>query len=153
MPIENSIDNLAAAINALAAAISGKAGATPTPAVLAAHSKELDAAAQSVADGAAQAKADGSAKKSSAATKPAATPPTAEVEKAAAQEKKADSSDGKPGSTIDFETQIRKPIVAMAGGGRRDVALKILSSFGAAKASEIKPEDYEAAVAAIVAAG
>ena len=75
------------------------------------------------------------------------------MEKATAQEKKADSSDVKPGSPIDFETQIRKPIVAMAGGGRRDVALKILSSFGAAKASEIKPEDYEAAVAAIVAAG
>ena len=141
MPIENSIDNLAAAINALAAAISCKAGATPTP-VTANAVKLADKSADKVEE-----------KKSSAATKPAATQPTAEVEKAAVPDKKADSSDVKPGSPIDFETQIRKPIVAMAGGGRRDVALKILSSFGAAKASEIKPEDYEAAVAAIVAAG
>ena len=147
MPIENSIDNLAAAINALAAAISGKAADLPLI-----HVTEKTRGATQ-AEGAADVKTDGSTKKSSAATKPATTQPTVEVEKAAVQEKKADSSDVKPGSPIDFETQIRKPIVAMAGGGRRDVALKILSSFDAAKASEIKPEDYEAAVAAIVAAG
>ena len=128
MPIENSIDNLAAAINALAAAISGKAGATPTPVATNAAKLADTPRGTTQAEGAADAKA-------------------------AVREKRADSSDAKPGYPIDFETQIRKPIVAMAGGGRRDVALKILSSFGAAKVSEIKPEDYEAAVAAIVAAG
>ena len=142
MPIENSIDNLAAAINTLAAAISGKATPAVTQFVAATSAEVLAEAKNAVQE-----------KKSAAATKPADTQPTAEAEKGAAQEKKADSSDAKPGSPIDFETQIRKPIVAMASGGRRDAALKILSSFGAAKASEIKPEDYEAAAAAIVAAG
>lgn len=135
MPIENSIDKLADAINTLAAAIAGKTVAadakTPAP--------------EKVAE-----------KKQAAATKPADTPPTATAEKAAAPETKAEPSEEKAsGSTteVDFETQIRKPIVAMAGGGRREQAIAILKQFGAAKASEIKPEDYAAAAAAIVAAG
>lgn len=135
MPIENSIDKLADAINTLAAAIAGKtvaADATPP-------------APEKVAE-----------KKQAAVTKPADTPPTVTAEKAAAPETKAAPSEAKAsGSTteVDFETQIRKPIVAMAGGGRREQAIAILKQFGAAKASEIKPEDYAAAAAAIVAAG
>ena len=128
MLVENSIDSLAAAINNLAAAISGKATQDVKPQTQAAP----------------------------AATKPAAIPPIATVEKAAAQAPKAEPSAEKAtGSTtgIDFESQIRKPIVALAGAGRRDVAIEILKKFGAAKASEIKPEDYAAAVEAIKAAG
>jgi hypothetical protein len=133
MPIENSIDKLADAINNLAAAFSGKVVAdvkTPAP--------------EKVVE------------KKPAATKAADTQPTATAAPVAAQEKKAEPSEApSTGSTteVDFETQIRKPIVAMAGGGHRDQAIAILKQFGAAKASEIKPEDYAAAASAIAAAG
>lgn len=54
---------------------------------------------------------------------------------------------------IDFTSQIQKPIVAMAAGGRRDEALAILKQLGATKAREIKPEDYARAVELIAKAG
>ena len=54
---------------------------------------------------------------------------------------------------IDFTSQIQKPIVAMAAGGRRAEALAILKDLGAGKASEIKPEDYVRAVELIAKAG
>lgn len=134
MPIENSIDNLAAAINNLAAAISGK---------------------QSFAGAAMPGEGLGNANKPTksqpAATKPADTQPTATAQ-AAVPAGKAEPSAEAPDS-IDFEKQIQKPIVALANGGRRAEAVAILSKFGVKKASEIKPADYPAAVAAILALG
>jgi hypothetical protein len=132
MPIENSIDNLAAAINNLAAAISGKSAGTVTAAM----------PGEGVRDKV-------PAKSQPAAMAPAATKPTATAPEAV-PEVKASSSAEVPGS-IDFEKQIQKPIVAMANSGKRAEAVAILSKFGVKKASEIKPEDYPAAVAAIQA--
>ena len=54
---------------------------------------------------------------------------------------------------IDFTSQVQKPIVAMAAGGRRAEALAILKELGADRASEIKPEDYARAVELIAKAG
>lgn len=54
---------------------------------------------------------------------------------------------------IDFTSQIQKPIVAMAAGGKREQALAILKELGAARASDIKPEDYAKAVELIAKAG
>ena len=82
-------------------------------------------------------------------------------EKAASAAQPADTAQTTPATTaaaagdkpIDFTAQIQKPIVAMAAGGRRDAALAILKELGAAKASEIKPEDYARAVELIAKAG
>lgn len=71
---------------------------------------------------------------------PAATPDTKGTTDAAA-------------GAIDFTSQIQKPIVAMAAGGRRTEALAILKELGAGKASEIKPADYARAVELIAKAG
>ncbi len=53
---------------------------------------------------------------------------------------------------VDFASQIQKPIVAMAAAGKRETAVGILKQLGAARASDIKPEDYAKAVELIKAA-
>lgn len=139
MSLENSIESLAAAINNLATTLASlKASDTPTAAL-----QEKPAPVKKEKEEPA---------KKSAATPNVDTPPTAEAVKADAPEKKAaPSEETSTGSTteVDYERDIRKPIVAMAGSGRRDVAVKILAQFGASKASEIKPEDYAAAAEAV----
>lgn len=77
--------------------------------------------------------------------KPAATQPTAAAPAAPTQS-------AEPSTTIDFVTQIQQPIIKLAATGKRDLAMSILTQFGAAKASEIKPADYAAAVEAIAKA-
>ena len=84
-----------------------------------------------------------------------------QAEKAASAAQPADTAPTTPAPTaapvgdkpIDFTSQIQKPIVAMAAGGRRADALAILKELGAGKASEIKPEDYTRAVELIAKAG
>lgn len=80
---------------------------------------------------------------------PADTQPTAPA--AAAPEQKAEPSAETPAS-IDFTTQVQKPIVALAANGRREDAKAILKELGAARASDIKQEDYPRAVELIAAA-
>lgn len=77
-----------------------------------------------------------------ASAPPAATPDTKATTDAASGDK-----------PIDFTSQIQKPIVAMAAGGKREQALAILKELGAARASDIKPEDYAKAVELIAKAG
>jgi hypothetical protein len=81
--------------------------------------------------------------------KPAPTPPTA-PEPAAPEASAAPSAT--EATEIDFATQIQKPIVALAATGKRDAALALLKELGAARASDIKPEDYARAVELIAAA-
>lgn len=88
------------------------------------------------------AKKDQKAEKAASDAPPADTPATPATTGAPAGDK-----------PIDFTSQVQKPIVAMAAGGRRTEALAILKELGASKASEIKPEDYARAVELIAKAG
>jgi len=100
--------------------------------------------------------------------KPAATGKQAEATKPAPKSEKAAAESAPPAGTqatqattaaasgdkpIDFTSQVQKPIVAMAAGGKREQALAILKELGAARASDIKPEDYAKAVELIAKAG
>ena len=81
------------------------------------------------------------------AEKPADTQPTAA--EPAAPTPKAEPSEPK---VIDFAKDIQQPIIKLAATGHRDLAVSILGQFGAARASDIKPEDYAAAAAVVAKA-
>lgn len=91
-------------------------------------------------------------KAEAAKQEPAVTPPTV-AEPAASEPKAEPSAEKAEPAEIDFTTQIQAPIVRMAGPlGMRDQAVKILSSFGVKKASEIQKSDYAKAAAMIAEA-
>ena len=139
MSLEISIESLASAINTLATTLASlKASDTPTAAP-----QEKPAPVKKEKEEPA---------KKPAVTPNADTPPTVAEVKVDAPEKKDEPSEAKSsGSTteVDFQRDISKPIVWLAGNGKRDVAVGILKQFGATKASEIKPEDYAAAAEAV----
>lgn len=139
MSIETEISELVAAVKELTAAIntSNKLVGNAAPAVVKEEpaKKEVKKAASSSTK--------------DAATTDVHAQATAETSAAPASK---ESTSGEEASEIDFVTQIQKPIVAMAAGGKRDQALAILRKFGAHKASEIKPEDYAEAVKLIAEA-
>lgn len=147
MTIESSIDNVANGLNAIAAARNNIAAALNNIAAALAGKGSLPEAAFGPEH---MALLDKKKKPQTAATAPAATAPTATAPDNVQEVKGANSAE-EPGSEIDFVTQIQKPIIALAGSGRRETALKILKQFGATKAGEIKPADYAAAAAAIAA--
>ena len=120
MSIEENINDLTRAINALTAAVLGASQKATAPI--------------------AEAKKPPAAK----TEKPAATPSTATAPDV--PEAKAAPSEQPQDSVIDFAVQIQKPIVNLAATGKRAEALAILKELGAAKASDIKPEDYPRAV-------
>lgn len=130
MPIEESITELTRAIDALTAAVL----------------KTIPQGIADVANAIPRGTETREVKKLAAAKteKPADTPSTAA--EPAAPETKAEPSGTLTPVAIDFATQIQKPIVSLAATGKRDAALAILKELGAARASDIKPEDYPRAV-------
>jgi hypothetical protein len=128
MSIEQNLADLTAAVNNLTAVLQSKlmAGSIGQAAVTEIAANATAAAATVTA------KKDQKAAAASSAP-PADTPAT----------KATTAADS---GTIDFTSQIQKPIVALAAGGKRAEALAILKELGAAKASEIKPADYARAV-------
>jgi hypothetical protein len=128
MSIEQNLADLTAAVNNLTAVLQSKlmAGSIGQAAVTEIAANATAAAATVTA------KKDQKAAAASSAL-PADTPAT----------KATTAADS---GTIDFTSQIQKPIVALAAGGKRAEALAILKELGAAKASEIKPADYARAV-------
>lgn len=156
MTIEQNLADLTAAVNNLTAVLQSKmmagtlgsgpavneiaANAAAATAVKAAQfgpEHEAQLAKQKAADAKKAPKAE-----AAASAPPAATPDTKATTAAASGDK-----------PIDFTSQIQKPIVAMAAGGKREQALAILKELGAARASEIKPEDYAKALELIAKAG
>lgn len=135
MSIEQNLADLTAAVNNLAAVLQSKMMAgTIGNSTSAATGKQAEA----TKPGKPQAE-----KAASAAPHAATEPSTTKA-----------PTDAAAGDTpIDFTSQIQKPIVAMAAGGKRTEALAILKELGAAKASEIKPADYARAVELIAKAG
>jgi hypothetical protein len=134
MSIEQNLADLTAAVNNLTAVLQSKlmAGSIGQAAVTEIAANATAAAAKVTA------KKDQKAEAASSAP-PADTPAT----------KATTAADS---GTIDFTSQIQKPIVALAAGGKRAEALAILKALGAAKASEIKPADYARAVELIAKA-
>lgn len=131
MSIEQQLADLTTAVNNLAAVIGSKIGA--------------GAAAQGAQPTVEEGKKPGPKPPKAAdasSAPPAATPDTPATTAA--------PSGDEP---IDFTSQIQKPIVALAAGGKRDQALAILKALGAARASDIKPADYAKAVDLIAKAG
>ena len=128
MSIEQNLADLTAAVNNLTAVLQSKlmAGSIGQAAVTEIAANATAAAATVTAKKGQKAEAASSAP-------PADTPAT----------KATTAADS---GTIDFTSQIQKPIVALAAGGKRAEALAILKELGAAKASEIKPADYARAV-------
>lgn len=136
MSIEQNISELTAAVRELTAVISA------SNSMITGGKTETVAAPKSTKPAATQAGAD--------------SQHIAKAAEAVVPEKKAEGSAEKSSgstTTIDFAKQIQAPIVKMAGSGRREEALAILKQFGAARASEIKEENWAEAVAAIQAAG
>jgi hypothetical protein len=129
MSIEQNLADLTAAVNNLTAVLQSKlmAGSIGQAAVT-----EIAANATAAAE-TVTAKKDQKAAAAASSAPPADTPAT----------KATTAADS---GTIDFTSQIQKPIVALAAGGKRAEALAILKELGAAKASEIKPADYARAV-------
>jgi len=131
MSIEQNLADLTAAVNNLAAVLQSKMMAgTIGNSTSAATGKQAEATKPGKPP----------AEKAASAAPPAGTPDTPATTAAAS-------------GAIDFTSQIQKPIVAMAAGGKRTEALAILKELGAAKASEIKPADYARAVELIAKAG
>lgn len=132
MSIEQNLADLTAAVNNLTAVLQSKmmAGAVAgSVSVATTEAPKKDAPKPQKAEAAASAQ-------------PAATQATPAPTDAASGDK-----------PIDFTAQIQKPIVAMAAGGKREQALAILKELGAARASDIKPEDYARAVELIAKVG
>lgn len=128
MSIEQNLADLTAAVNNLTAVLQSKlmAGSIGQAAV-------TEIAANATAAVATVAAKKGQKAEAASSAPPADTPAT----------KATTAADS---GTIDFTSQIQKPIVALAAGGKRAEALAILKELGAAKASEIKPADYARAV-------
>lgn len=139
MTIEQNLADLTAAVNNLTAVLQSKmmAGTVGQPAINEIAANAVAATAVKAAQEKKAPKAEAAASAPPAATQ--ATPATTDA-----------ASGDKP---IDFTSQIQKPIVAMAAGGKREQALAILKELGAARASEIKPEDYAKALELIAKAG
>lgn len=136
MSIEQNLADLTAAVNNLTAVLQSK---------MMAGTVGNDAAAINKATHQEAPKKDTPKHQKEAAAAsapPAATPDTKATTDAASGDK-----------PIDFTSQVQKPIVAMAAGGKREQALAILKELGAARASDIKPEDYAKAVELIAKAG
>ena len=128
MSIEQNLADLTAAVNNLTAVLQSK---------MMAGTIGQSAVNEMAANAAASTKAPEAKKDQKAAAAKSAPPADTPATKATTA---ADSG------TIDFTSQIQKPIVALAAGGKRAEALAILKELGAAKASEIKPADYARAV-------
>ena len=129
MSIEQNLADLTAAVNNLTAVLQSKLMAGSIG----------QAAVTEIAANATAAAATVTAKKDQKAVAASSAPP-ADTAPATKGTTAADSG------AIDFTSQIQKPIVALAAGGKRAEALAILKALGAAKASEIKPADYARAV-------
>lgn len=145
MSIEQNLADLTAAVNNLTAVLQSKmmADAVAGTATVATTGALAEAGFTNIDPGQEEAGyAPKSRKAAAASAPPAATPATQATTDAASGDK-----------PIDFTSQIQKPIVAMAAGGKREQALAILKELGAARASDIKPEDYAKAVELITKAG
>lgn len=142
MSIEQNLADLTAAVNNLTAVLQSKIMAGTIGNSAAGHND--DAAREAVQAGRGKAAQEKKAPPAEAAESapPAATQATQATTDAASGDK-----------PIDFTSQVQKPIVAMAAGGKREQALAILKELGAARASDIKPEDYAKAVELIAKAG
>ncbi len=130
MSIEQNLADLTAAVNNLTAVLQSKMMAGTIGNSAAAATGKTEPTKKPPAE------------KAASGAPPADTPATKATTDALAGDK-----------PIDFTSQIQKPIVAMAAGGKRTEALAILKELGAAKASEIKPEDYPRALELIAKAG
>ncbi len=144
MSIEQNLADLTAAVNNLTAVLQSKtmAGAIGNSAI--GHNDDAERAAMQAARNKAEQTKKPQAEKAASAAPPAATEPSTT---------KAPTDAPAGDKPIDFTSQIQKPIVAMAAGGKRTEALAILKELGAGKASEIKPADYARAVELIAKAG
>lgn len=142
MSIEQNLADLTAAVNNLTAVLQSKlmAGTIGNSAI--GHNDDAERAAMQAARNKAEQTKKPQAEKAASAAPHAATEPSTTK----------GTTDAAAGA-IDFTSQIQKPIVAMAAGGKRTEALAILKELGAAKASEIKPADYARAVELIAKAG
>lgn len=140
MTIEQNLADLTAAVNNLTAVLQSKMMASTLGGGPAVNEAAANAAAATAVKAAQEKKAPKA--EAAASAPPAATPDTPATTAAASG-----------GKTIDFTSQVQKPIVAMAAGGKREQALAILKELGAARASDIKPEDYAKAVELIAKAG
>lgn len=147
MSLEQSIADLAAAINNFADAYRGGSRSDNAVAILTANAEERKVEAPK-----SETKATPVAKVAPIKTA-AATQTTAASDKnaSAAPPASADSS-----AAIDFKKQIQDPIVALAtanGAARRSEAVAILASLGVKKASELTADQYPEAVRLIAEAG
>jgi len=140
MTIEQNLADLTAAVNNLTAVLQSKMMAGTLGSGPAVNDIAANAAAATAVKAAQEKKAPKA--EAAASAPPAATQATPAAIDAASGDK-----------PIDFTSQIQKPIVAMAAGGKREQALAILKELGAARASEIKPEDYAKALELIAKAG
>jgi hypothetical protein len=148
MSIEQNLADLTAAVNNLTAVLQSKlmAGTIGNSAI--GHNDDAERAAMQAARNKAEQTKKPQAEKAASAAPHAATEPSTT---------KAPTDAAAGGKQIDFTSQIQKPIVAMGAKGpnspERARALAILKELGAARASEIKPEDYAKALELIAKAG
>lgn len=137
MSFEQSIENVASALNNIALGLNAIASAISGNGPVMAPSASGGAGKQDAPTG--RGRSAKNSETSSAATAPADTPRTAEAAGAGAQEEKGKNSESTSGLPDDFEFErdLSKPIVALAAAIRAQVVEK-LAEFGAKRASDVK---------------